>query len=51
MSESNAEAVAAAVASATEAATEAAAGGWRRATGIAGVAIGVVAAAPRPAWR
>ncbi|MFD5648424.1 alpha/beta fold hydrolase [Streptomyces sp. NPDC127039] len=40
MSESNAEAVAAAVASATEAA----AGGWRRATGIAGVAIGVVAA-------
>ena len=44
MSESNAEAVASAVASATEAATEAAAGGWRRATGIAGVAIGVVAA-------
>ncbi|MFD5052543.1 alpha/beta fold hydrolase [Streptomyces tendae] len=44
MSESSGEAVAAAVASATEAATEAAAGGWRRATGIAGVAIGVVAA-------
>ncbi|MZG18397.1 alpha/beta hydrolase, partial [Streptomyces sp. SID5914] len=44
VSESNGEAVAAAVASATEAATEAAAGGWRRATGIAGVAIGVVAA-------
>ncbi|PZT68783.1 alpha/beta hydrolase [Streptomyces sp. SW4] len=48
MSESSAEAVAgaaaAAVASATEAAGEAAAGGWRRATGIAGVAIGVVAA-------
>ncbi|MER7960629.1 alpha/beta fold hydrolase [Streptomyces ardesiacus] len=38
MSESSGEAVAAAVASATEA------GGWRRATGIAGVAIGVVAA-------
>ncbi|NEB15256.1 alpha/beta fold hydrolase [Streptomyces coelicoflavus] len=44
MSESNGEAVAAAVASATEAASEVAAGGWRRATGIAGVAIGVVAA-------
>ncbi|NEB12521.1 alpha/beta fold hydrolase [Streptomyces coelicoflavus] len=44
MSESNGEAVAAAVASATEAAGEVAAGGWRRATGIAGVAIGVVAA-------
>ncbi|AIV34687.1 alpha/beta hydrolase [Streptomyces sp. R1] len=44
MSESSGEAVAAAVASATEAATEAAAGGWRRATGIAGAAIGVVAA-------
>ncbi|MBH5134622.1 alpha/beta fold hydrolase [Streptomyces sp. NPDC057144] len=40
MSESSGEAVAAAVASATEAAG----GGWRRATGIAGVAIGVVAA-------
>ncbi|MFC9467180.1 alpha/beta fold hydrolase [Streptomyces coelicoflavus] len=44
MSESSGEAVAAAVASATEAAGEVAAGGWRRATGIAGVAIGVVAA-------
>ncbi|MCU8590210.1 alpha/beta fold hydrolase [Streptomyces sp. A13(2022)] len=48
MSESNAEAVASAVASATEAAADVAggvaAGGWRRATGIAGVAIGVVAA-------
>ncbi|MET9774166.1 alpha/beta hydrolase [Streptomyces sp. NPDC006367] len=48
MSESSAEGVAdlaaAAVVSATEAAGEAAAGGWRRATGIAGVAIGVVAA-------
>ncbi|MCF2436004.1 hypothetical protein LV779_22785 [Streptomyces thinghirensis] len=43
MSESNAEAVVPAVASATEAATEVAAGGRRRATGIAGVAIGVVA--------
>jgi pimeloyl-ACP methyl ester carboxylesterase len=48
VSESSAEGVAdlaaAAVVSATEAAGEAAAGGWRRATGIAGVAIGVVAA-------
>ncbi|MER7716719.1 alpha/beta hydrolase [Streptomyces flaveolus] len=48
MSESSAEGVAdvavAAVASAAEAATDVAAGGWRRATGIAGVAIGVVAA-------
>ncbi|MFB7083926.1 alpha/beta fold hydrolase [Streptomyces sp. NPDC056296] len=44
MSEGNAETVVSAVASATEAATEVAAGGWRRATGIAGVAIGVVAA-------
>ncbi|MBU6530822.1 alpha/beta fold hydrolase [Streptomyces mayonensis] len=48
MSESNAEAVASAVASATGAAADVAgdvaAGGWRRATGIAGVAIGVVAA-------
>ncbi|MEU4653001.1 alpha/beta hydrolase [Streptomyces sp. NPDC023723] len=40
MSESSA----AAVASAAEAAADVAAGGWRRATGIAGVAIGVVAA-------
>ncbi|MGP2435750.1 alpha/beta fold hydrolase [Streptomyces sp. JW3] len=40
MSESSA----AAVASAAEAAAEVAAGGWRRTTGIAGVAIGVVAA-------
>ncbi|MFK4798716.1 alpha/beta fold hydrolase [Streptomyces sp. MPA0124] len=40
MSESSGEAVAAAVASAAEAAG----GGWRRATGIAGAAIGVVAA-------
>ncbi|GGS23918.1 alpha/beta hydrolase [Streptomyces griseoviridis] len=45
MSESSGEAVAAAaVASAAEVATEVAVGGWRRATGIAGVALGVVAA-------
>ncbi|MEG3629371.1 alpha/beta fold hydrolase [Streptomyces poriticola] len=48
MSESSGEAVAdvaaAAVASAAQAAGEAAAGGWRRATGVAGLAIGVVAA-------
>jgi pimeloyl-ACP methyl ester carboxylesterase len=45
VSESSGEAVAAAaVASAAEVATEVAVGGWRRATGIAGVALGVVAA-------
>ncbi|CAL9479892.1 Putative aminoacrylate hydrolase RutD [Streptomyces sp. enrichment culture] len=44
MSESSGEAVASAAEAAAEAALEAAAGGWRRATGIAGVAIGVVAA-------
>ncbi|MEU1051086.1 alpha/beta hydrolase [Streptomyces sp. NPDC005876] len=48
MSESSADAVAdvaaAAVASATQAAAGAAVGGWRRATGLAGAAIGVVAA-------
>ncbi|MFF8450903.1 alpha/beta fold hydrolase [Streptomyces leeuwenhoekii] len=44
MSESSAEAVADVAVAAVASATEAAAGGWRRATGIAGVAIGVVAA-------
>ncbi|NEY31363.1 alpha/beta fold hydrolase [Streptomyces sp. PRKS01-65] len=44
MSESSGEAVADVAAAAVASATEAAAGGWRRATGIAGVAIGVVAA-------
>jgi pimeloyl-ACP methyl ester carboxylesterase len=44
VSESSGEAVADIAAAAVASATEAAAGGWRRATGIAGVAIGVVAA-------
>ncbi|MEU0741045.1 alpha/beta hydrolase [Streptomyces sp. NPDC006134] len=44
MSESSGEAVADVAAAAVASATEAAAGGWRRATGIAGVALGVVAA-------
>ncbi|CAL9449386.1 Putative aminoacrylate hydrolase RutD [Streptomyces sp. enrichment culture] len=44
MSESSGEAVADIAAAAVASATEAAAGGWRRATGIAGVAVGVVAA-------
>jgi pimeloyl-ACP methyl ester carboxylesterase len=44
VSESSAEAVADVAVAAVASATEAAAGGWRRATGIAGVAIGVVAA-------
>ncbi|MEV5884089.1 alpha/beta hydrolase [Streptomyces sp. NPDC052020] len=44
MSESSGEAVADVAAAAVASAAEAAAGGWRRATGIAGVALGVVAA-------
>ncbi|OLZ71040.1 alpha/beta hydrolase [Streptomyces sp. IMTB 2501] len=44
MSESSAEAVADAVASAAAASAAGAAGSWRRATGIAGTAIGVLAA-------
>ncbi|MEU6505431.1 MULTISPECIES: alpha/beta hydrolase [unclassified Streptomyces] len=44
MSESSAEAVAGVVASAAAASAAEAAGGWRRATGIAGAAIGVLAA-------
>ncbi|MEU1847951.1 alpha/beta hydrolase [Streptomyces sp. NPDC019990] len=44
MSESSAEAVANAASAAVAASAAGAAGGWRRATGIAGVAIGVVAA-------
>ncbi|WP_053665198.1 alpha/beta fold hydrolase [Streptomyces sp. MMG1121] len=44
MSESSAEAVADVVASAAAASAAGAAGGWRRATGIAGAAIGVLAA-------
>ncbi|WP_030233730.1 MULTISPECIES: alpha/beta fold hydrolase [unclassified Streptomyces] len=44
MSESSAEAVAHAASAAVAASAAGAAGGWRRATGIAGVAIGVVAA-------
>ncbi|MFC3346811.1 alpha/beta fold hydrolase [Streptomyces echinoruber] len=44
MSESSAEAVAEAVAAAATATASGVAGGWRRATGIAGAAIGVLAA-------
>ncbi|MDX3458285.1 alpha/beta hydrolase [Streptomyces sp. ME02-8801-2C] len=44
MSESSAEVVASAATAAVASAAEVTAGGWRRATGIAGVAIGVVAA-------
>ncbi|MFI8949235.1 alpha/beta fold hydrolase [Streptomyces sp. NPDC053750] len=44
MSETNADAVADVAAAAVASAADAATGGWRRATGIAGVAIGVVAA-------
>ncbi len=44
MSESSAEAVASAATAAVASAAGASGGGWRRATGIAGVAIGVVAA-------
>ncbi|MFB8775898.1 alpha/beta fold hydrolase [Streptomyces broussonetiae] len=44
MSESSAEVVADAAAAAVASATGAAAGGWRRATGVAGAAIGVLAA-------
>ncbi|MDQ0932023.1 alpha/beta fold hydrolase [Streptomyces turgidiscabies] len=44
MSESSAEVVASAASAAVASAAGSAAGGWRRATGIAGVAIGVVAA-------
>ncbi|MFE6287578.1 alpha/beta fold hydrolase [Streptomyces sp. NPDC057877] len=44
MSESSAEAVADAASAAVASATGAAAGGWRRATGVAGTAIGVLAA-------
>ncbi|OUC83517.1 alpha/beta hydrolase, partial [Streptomyces swartbergensis] len=44
MSESSAEVVANAATAAVAASAAGAAGGWRRATGLAGVAIGVVAA-------